>query len=74
MTTYAAPSCATCTRLHFPGKGPPPRCEAFPDEPGIPADIWEGRDPHTTPHAGDHGLLYEPDAKGKKIAKGTVTL
>lgn len=64
MTTLAAPSCATCKRLHFPAP-PPPCCEAFPG--GIPAEIWDGRDPHTTPHTGDRGLLYEPDAVGKKI-------
>ena len=33
-------------------------CEAFPN--GIPADIWMGRNDHSKPYPGDHGLLFKP--------------
>lgn len=46
-------SCRTC-RHHLVGQ----RCMAFPE--GIPDDIWTGRNPHTEPVDGDHGIRYEP--------------
>ena len=33
------------------------RCAAFPQ--GIPAEIWEGRNDHTEPYAGDNGIQFE---------------
>jgi hypothetical protein len=33
-------------------------CAAFPD--GIPQDIAEGAFDHANPHAGDHGIRFEP--------------
>jgi len=32
-------------------------CEAFPD--GIPPDIWLGKNDHTKPYPGDHGIRFE---------------
>ena len=34
------------------------RCKAFPNE-GIPLEIWNGDNPHTEPHKGDHGVQFE---------------
>ena len=33
------------------------KCKAFPD--GIPTEIWEGKNKHTEPYGGDHGLQFE---------------
>ena len=33
-------------------------CKAFPK--GIPDEIWEGKNKHTDPVEGDHGILFEP--------------
>jgi len=33
------------------------KCKAFPD--GIPMEIWEGRNKHTEPYEGDHGIRFE---------------
>lgn len=34
-------------------------CDAFDV---IPAEIMQGRNPHTAPYPGDHGVRYEPVA------------
>jgi hypothetical protein len=34
------------------------RCDAFPS--GIPDEIQQHRNPHTSPFPGDHGLPFEP--------------
>jgi hypothetical protein len=48
-------ACARCAQL-WPGDKT--RCNAFPQ--GIPRDILDGEDPHTTPHLGDHGIQFTP--------------
>ena len=40
-------------------------CAAFTEK--IPLEIWEGRNPHTAPFPGDHGLQFE-DARKLSIA------
>ncbi len=37
------------------------KCKAFPG--GIPAEIWEGRNKHTEPYEGDHGIQFEKRVK-----------
>lgn len=51
----AASPCSTCVHSHTPMQQ---TCEAFPA--GIPDEIWSGQNPHTAPHEGDHGIVYEP--------------
>jgi len=51
------PPCTSCQ--HFTDGSfadGPPRCAAFPG--GIPADILNGSNDHTSPVPGDHGILY----------------
>jgi len=33
------------------------KCAAFPD--GIPDEIWLGKNDHTKPYPGDHGIQFE---------------
>jgi len=33
-------------------------CKAFPE--GIPDEIWLGKNDHTKPYEGDHGILFDP--------------
>lgn len=42
-------------------------CEAFPD--GIPEEIITGEFDHTQPHAGDHGIRFEPVEARPTIAR-----
>lgn len=51
-----SPACSTCK--HFIDFSNPPRCKAFPG--GIPSEILDGDDDHTTPFRGDNGIQYEP--------------
>jgi hypothetical protein len=37
------------------------QCEAFPE--GVPAIIYAGGNPHTSPVEGDHGIRFEPKEK-----------
>lgn len=39
------------------GESPNPKCDAFPD--GIPLEIWDGKNKHTDPVDGDHGIQFE---------------
>lgn len=48
-----SPVCGRCLRLN---DGIKKTCEAFPE--GIPAVIWNGKNKHTAPYEGDHGLRY----------------
>lgn len=59
----------TCSRCkHFDFKDLDEKiCPAFPD--GIPADIWCGRNDHTSPVEGDHGIQYEARANIEKAKK-----
>lgn len=34
-------------------------CAAYPGENAIPLVIWTGKDDHTEPHAGDHGIRFQ---------------
>ena len=56
-TTWAvySPVCTFCVHLRAQGAGR--RCDAFPE--GIPKVIWNGANPHTSPVAGDHGILFQ---------------
>jgi len=45
--------CTFCSRIE--GQR---RCRAFEDQP-IPLDIWLGRNRHTEPYPGDHGLQFK---------------
>jgi hypothetical protein len=51
------PVCLTCAHFHaYERSGE--FCDAFPD--GIPLDILKGKNDHTAPYPGDHGIQYEP--------------
>jgi hypothetical protein len=43
----------------------PVTCAAFPDR--IPDLIFLGRDRHTAPVAGDHGIRFEPLERGAAV-------
>jgi hypothetical protein len=47
--------CDTCKHLRSQAFH---NCAAFPD--GIPMEIWNGRNDHRQPFAGDNGIQYEP--------------
>lgn len=63
-----SPICSTCKNIREPELLPnwthKQTCEAFPD--GIPKEIWDGKDDHTKPYKGDHGIQYEPIKKKNK--------
>ena len=40
-------------------------CAAFPN--GIPLEIWNGDNPHTSPYPGDHGIRFEPVSISERI-------
>lgn len=44
-------TCSYC-KHYLSGK----KCKAFPE---IPAEIWEGDNPHTSPYPGDNGIQFE---------------
>lgn len=54
--------CETCK--HYQPDRPGYFCAAFPDEPGIPLPIIEMDHDHRQPHAGDHGIRWEPIEPG----------
>ncbi|RIH91641.1 hypothetical protein Mgrana_02451 [Meiothermus granaticius NBRC 107808] len=57
-------NCPLCK--HFQGgRGKPWVCAAFPQ--GIPEPIALGKDPHTQPFDGDHGLRFEPSARALEL-------
>lgn len=44
---------------NFNGENPAAQtCAAFPK--GIPTEIWNGENSHTTPFPGDKGIRFEP--------------
>lgn len=51
---FVTPPCATCKHR---SKKAPGYCLAFPD--GIPEEILTGKNDHTKPFKGDHGIQYE---------------
>ena len=63
-----SPVCLRCANLPPLQEAPDtegehgPACRAFPG--GIPWAIWDGLDNHTTPHEGDHGILFVPHGRG----------
>lgn len=52
---FISETCATCRHLRNDGIGR--TCDAFPD--GIPIIIWDGRNDHTKPFPGDHGIQFQ---------------
>jgi hypothetical protein len=54
---WLSPVCVHC-KHHAYKQGR--TCPAFPD--GIPAEIWRGDNPHTSPYPGDNGIRFEPVA------------
>ena len=68
------PNCYTRGCVHFIGVSQPDGtemservvCKAFPE--GIPAAIAYGKNPHTAPFKGDHGILFEDKDKGARQA------
>ena len=46
--------CTRCKHLYAERRY---ECKAFPD--GIPAAIWLGKNDHTQPFTGDHGIQFE---------------
>jgi len=47
--------CGRC--LHYPLGTGERVCKAFPD--GIPMAIWMGKNDHTMPFEGDHGIRFD---------------
>jgi hypothetical protein len=52
LTTIFSKVCMECSNYNT-GKS----CRAFPD--GIPREIWLGKNNHTKPYKGDHGIRFE---------------
>lgn len=51
-----SPTCAHCRHLRSLAMR---CCDAFPEEYGIPVEIWMGENAHRTPYPGDHGIRFE---------------
>lgn len=49
--------CSLCTHLDLKSAGR--TCKAFPE--GIPMDIWLGKNKHTEPFPGDHGIRFQKE-------------
>lgn len=56
----SSPVCTFCSHLHDhkPGRQ---TCAAFPR--GIPDEIWDGKNPHTSPVEGDNGIVFQDEQK-----------
>ena len=57
-----SPICDLCVHLDLRAAR---NCAAFPE--GIPPEIWEGKNSHTEPYPGDHGIRFE-DARAPVAA------
>jgi len=51
--SITSPVCSLCANLH---SGILHTCAAFPD--GIPTTIWNGKNKHRKPVAGDNGIIF----------------
>ena len=58
--TGPAPMCMKCKHFHTRNFASF-TCDAFPK--GIPIEIIDGEKLHTSPIAGDHGIVFEPEEK-----------
>lgn len=52
-----SPVCARCKNLL---DGVRYKCKAFNE---IPREIWDGKNKHTAPYTGDHGIQFEAKTK-----------
>lgn len=58
------PPCVFCKHVHKDGnfgRGRRTTCAAFPG--GIPVDILDGKNDHTAPVSGDHGIQFEDNGE-----------
>ena len=59
-----APEVSQCVSCRFKHKDGP-FCDAFPDGEGIPEVILLNNFAHDKPFEGDHGIMYEPERRGR---------
>jgi len=53
-----SPVCRMCEHIRTDGDAFR-QCDAFPSQDGIPVEIWNGDNPHTSPFPGDGGMQFE---------------
>jgi hypothetical protein len=60
-----SPVCSHCVHWRGTDASNWRTCSAFPD--GIPAEIWNGLNPHVDPYPGDHGIQFEAVAAPEPV-------